>query len=650
MIDWLLYWVVKFLGWALCRIPPHAAIAVGMILGHVACWCRPRRAAVGELNLKAAFGDRLSPAQRRRLIERMFRHMGAGVVEMLRLPAMDAAYVRRFIRIDGMDHLEGAFATGRPVVLMTAHFGNWELSSIIMAFIGHPIVALARAQERFPRLYRLLVSARESKGCRVVHKGSAMRQLIRTLGRGEPVGIVGDQASRAGVAVNFFGRPALFATGPYKLAYRSRAMILPAFLSRVRGPYHHLMFEPPFDCPPERSSEEAVKVGLERFAALLAGHIERDPAQWLWVHKRWKRTPTRHVLIISDGKPGHVKQSLTVTRALKERYGDVREQAIEIRYRNRVARALCLLWAWWIPAGMGSRSCLRWTLTKACFTQAANAYADIVISCGAATAPVNLLVSAENRAKSVVIMNPAPLPLRRFSLALVPAHDRVARRGPIVRIPGALTAVTEEELALAGERLSRHPQFRAQDTILRGGERVVSVLLGGDTRHYELTTTFVDGLIQQVLQACDAVDGVCLVTSSRRTPPDVERLLQQRLDRHPRCRMVLLASRDPLNGTSEGMLGLARVVVVTGESISMVTEACASGRPVLVVDPPLRKAGWGRVTKPQRYVRQLARDGYAKPLFLRELNQAIQRAVAQPRATLRLDAYAAVRDAVARLL
>ena len=60
------------------------------------------------------------------------------------------------------------------------------------------------------------------------------------------------------------------------------------------------------------------------------------------MHKRWKRPPTRHVLIISDGKPGHVKQSLTVTRALKERYGDVREQAIEIRYRNRVARALCL--------------------------------------------------------------------------------------------------------------------------------------------------------------------------------------------------------------------------------------------------------------------------------------------------------------------
>ena len=649
MIDWLLYWVVKCLGWALCRIPPHAAVAVGMILGHVACWCRPRRAAIGQLNLKAAFGDHLSPAQRRRLIERMFRHLGAGIVEMLRLPAMDAAYVRRFIRMDGLDHLERAMASGRPVVFMTGHFGNWEMCSIIMAFLGHPIVALARAQERFPRLYRFLVSARESKGCRIAHKGSAMRQLIRALSRGEPVGIVGDQASRQGVAVEFFGRPALFATGPYALAYRSRAMILPTFLSRVRGPYQHLVFEPPFDCPPERSSEEAVAVGVERFAAILASHIERDPAQWLWVHKRWKHTPARHVLIVSDGKSGHVKQSLTVARALKERSTDVREQVIEVRYRNRVARALCLLWAWGIPAGMGGRWCLRWTLTSACFARLVNAYADIVISCGAATAPVNLLTSAENRAKSVVIMNPAPLPLRRFSLALVPSHDRVARRPSLVRIPGALTAVNEEELALAGERLSRHPQFRG-DAARNGDRAVVSVLLGGDTREYELTTAFVDGLIQQVLQACDAVDGVCLVTSSRRTPPDVERLLQQRLDRHPRCRLVLLASRDQLNGTAEGMLGLARVVVVTGESISMVTEACASGRHVLVVDPPLRKAGWGRVTKPQRYVRQLARDGYAKPLFLRELNHAIQRAVAQPRATPRLDVYAAVRDAVARLL
>jgi hypothetical protein len=179
---------------------------------------------------------------------------------------------------------------------------------------------------------------------------------------------------------------------------------------------------------------------------------------------------------------------------------------------------------------------------------------------------------------------------------------------------------------------------------------VVSVLLGGDTHEYALTTAFVDALIRQVLDACEAVDGSCLVTTSRRTPPDVERLLQERLDRHPRCRLLLLAGRHQLNGTAEGMLGLARVVVVTGESISMVTEACASGRHVLVIDPPLRQAGWGRLTKPQRYVRQLAEQGYAKPLFVRELGRAIQRVITQPPPRQRLDATATLHDAVKRVL
>ncbi len=649
MIDWLLYWIVKSVGWGLCRLPPSVCAAVGMALGQVAYWCQPIRARIGRLNLKAAFGDRFTPSQRGRIVQRMFRHLGAGIVEMLRLPAMDAAYFRRFIRVEGRDHIERVVASGRPLMFMTAHFGNWEMCSIIAAFLGHPIVALARAQEKFPRLYRLLVSYRESKGCRIVHKGSEMRQLIRALERREAVGIVGDQATRQGLAVNFFGRPALFATGPFELAVRSEASILPAHLYRVGGPRHHLIIEPPIEWPRDVSSEEAVRVGVERFAAILARHIERDPAQWLWVHKRWKHTTARHVIVLSDGKPGHVKQSLAVVRAFKTHPANVRDRVVDVRYRHRLARLLALLWAWVVPRGIGGMACLRWALTPACFNELVNAYADVVISCGAATAPVNVLLAAENRAKSVVIMNPTPLPLRRFSLAVVPAHDRIAHRPHIVQVPGALTTITEEELALAGERLTRHPQFRG-GSARDGHHAVISVLLGGDTAEYELTTAFVDTLIRQVLDACEAIGGSCLVTTSRRTPPDVERLLQERLARHPRCSLLLLASRDQLNGTAEGMLGLARVVVVTGESVSMVTEACVSGRHVLVVDPPLRRAGWGRLTKPQRYVRQLAEGGYVKPLFLREISRTIQRVITQPLPSNRLDATAIIHDAVSRLL
>ena len=162
MIDWLACALVRAVGWLMCRLPPSLCVGIGQTLGGAAALVQPKRVRVGLGNLKAAFGDRYSPAEYRRIVHRIFKNLGAGFVEMLRLPAIDAAYIDRYVEIVDQFHLEDAVASGRPVVFLTAHFGNWELCSVIAAFIGHPIVALARAQDKFPRLYRLLVSYRES--------------------------------------------------------------------------------------------------------------------------------------------------------------------------------------------------------------------------------------------------------------------------------------------------------------------------------------------------------------------------------------------------------------------------------------------------------------------------------------------------------
>jgi KDO2-lipid IV(A) lauroyltransferase len=155
---------------------------------------------------------------------------------------------------DGLSHYRETRPAG--AVFVTGHFGNWELSSIAAALRGHPIIALARAQRTLPRLYALLVSYRESKGCTVVHKGGAVKRLIAALEQGGFVGIVGDQASRQGIPVEFFGRLALFAPGPFELAHRKGALILPAFIHRVRGPFHRIVVEPPIVLSQRRSTGE----------------------------------------------------------------------------------------------------------------------------------------------------------------------------------------------------------------------------------------------------------------------------------------------------------------------------------------------------------------------------------------------------------
>lgn len=312
-----------------------------------------------------------------------------------------------------------------------------------------------------------------------------------------------------------------------------------------------------------------------------------------------------------------------------------------------------------MPGGLGGTGCLSLTLTPETKAALLSRYADVIISCGSSLAPINLLWAAAHRAKSVVIMSPAPLPLSRFHLVIAPRHDHLPQRSNVVPIAGAVVnRLRDEELLQATQRLAAHPNFRSEPparTVSRPPmvahhHPVIAVFLGGETLHYMLPSGFAESLIGQVKAVCEASDGWCLVTTSRRTPSSVERLLAEHLGRYPRCRLLLLASRDSINGTMEGMLGSADVALVTGESISMVSEACANGRAVVVVEPPLRHVPRSSLTKHQRFLRELVKDGYVRVVQLPEVGFAVQRALKERQQAKRLDNLAPIRPALARLL
>jgi KDO2-lipid IV(A) lauroyltransferase len=621
----------------------------GKRLGALAYWLQPKRTQIGLLNLRAAFDGELHVAKARRIIRECYQNLGAGVAELLRLPVIDQAYIKRYVTIEGERHFEQAVASGKPVIFLSGHYGNWELSSVVAALKGHPITALARAQKSFPRLYRLLVSYRESKGCTIIHKGGAIRQLVAALGERGLVGIVGDQASRQGIFIDFFGRSALFATGPFELAYAKEALIVPAFIHRLRGPFHRLVVEPPIALDHQAPKPLAVRACMEQFARLLASHITDDPCQWLWMHKRWKHTAARRILVLGDGKAGHLKQSLAVVEAARDSRAEISHHVLEIRYRSRLHRLLALMWAFGSPGGVGAAMCLQHTLTLDSAAALLKRYADAIISCGASLAPCNLLWAAAQGAKSIVLMNPAPLPLGRFSLVIAPQHDRLPSRRNIVQIRGAMSRITDEMLRNAQRRLQTHPNFR-EGPVRSTRQPMMGVFIGGDTPTYELSAAFAETLISQVLDACESIDGECLVTTSRRTSLAVEEALTKRLMGARRCRLLIIANRDTLNGTMEGILGFADVALVTGESVSMVSEACASGRSVIVIEPPTRYGYRSSETKHHRFLHDLASEGYVRLVSVEALGQAIGCALNEHLPAKRLDSARKIREAIERLL
>ncbi|MDP3789356.1 MAG: lysophospholipid acyltransferase family protein, partial [Candidatus Omnitrophota bacterium] len=312
MLDYTLSLVARFFNVVLTAIPIRIALAIGRFFGNLAYIANYNRAKVAYANMRAAFVGEKEPSEMRSIVRDLYRNFGQMLVEIVRMPSINKAYMEKYVEVHGFNNFTDALKKGRGVIYLTGHFGNWELCSIASALQGFPLFVLAREQ-KMARLNNLLNMARESKGCKVIKKGMATREIYEHLENNGIVGILSDQdAGKKGVFINFFGRPTSSPRGAFALTGKTRALIIPAFAVRTEGPYHKIFIESPIEVSNSGDVEANELEAMQKFTSLLESYIRQYPEQWLWLHKRWKSTPLRKVAILSDGKKGHLNQSLAV--------------------------------------------------------------------------------------------------------------------------------------------------------------------------------------------------------------------------------------------------------------------------------------------------------------------------------------------------
>lgn len=622
------YWAVRLLSVGLRVAPLSWALAFGRWMGTLGYWGQPKRRALALGNLKAAFGADVSPQALDTICRGVFQHLGMSFVEVLRAPAMDRATVDRWMTIQGQEHLDRALRCGRGVLFVTAHFGNWELMNLVAGLRGLPISVLVRAQG-LPRLNRLLNAYRESKGCRVITKGMAVRAMVRQLRAGGIVGILADQdAGRRGALAPFFGRWASTAQGPFVLARKLGCPLLPVFIVRTGGPRHTVFFEPPLAIPSTDAMDADSHAGVTAYLQILERYIRAHPEQWLWPHRRWKSSPSKRVVAISDGKAGHRTQGAAVAGMVEEvwleraardsRFGGappaalVQRAVIDVQFRSSWRRfVLALAVALRIPHWGTAWAWLRWALTEESARALEQTWASVVVSCGASAGLVNAVWSRSHGARAIHLLRP-PWPItNQVDLTIVPRHDRLPQDARTLVTHGALHAIRPEELA------SRAATQRARWAL--GRPIQLGVLIGGDSRQARLPPALVSMVLAQVLDAARRLDGEVLVTTSRRTSPAIERLVERRLDQQERCPLLVLASRDRSDGYVPGILAAASLLVVSGESISMVSEAVAAAKPVIVFAPQAL-VPWA---KHRRFLASMAGEGLIQIVPPEQLSQRI---------------------------
>ncbi|MBU4376333.1 MAG: mitochondrial fission ELM1 family protein [Candidatus Omnitrophica bacterium] len=609
MLDYVLYLIANFAS-ALFRIlPVDTALAFGRGFGSIAYFVNYKRAKVAYSNMRAALGSEKEPEEIRRTVKRLYRNFGQMLVEILRLPDVDKDYFEKYIKVEGWHNFESAAKLGRGTIYLTGHFGNWELSSIASALRGFPLFVLAREQ-KMTRLNNLLNAARESKGCKVIKKGMATREIYEHLARNGIVGILSDQdAGKKGVFINFFARPTSSPRGAFALARKTGALIVPAFVVRRDGPYHTIFIEKPIALSSEGDMEANELEAMQRFGSLLESFVRKSPEQWLWLHKRWKSTPLRKVVILTDGRAGHLNQSLAVFEKIKEsrrEFGyterDTEKRVIEITYKSDFGRTLAAL-----ITPLISNYCLfrmkllNLVLDPKCYDEIKSAYADIVISCGSRVAAVNILFSRENCAKSIALMKPSLLSVRNFDINIIPEHDRPAERENIVKTLGMPNLISQKKMADDLKQLERIAEL--------GNKENIGLFIGGDNKNYSLDKALVEDVIEKVLGAAHELDANILATTSRRTSNEVNNLLKTKLGKDELAKLVIISAERNPEWAIGGILGASSVVVVSGESTSMLSEAASSGKHVIAFKPN-KKLSAPAANKHELFLKKMASKGH----------------------------------------
>ncbi|MBN1885902.1 MAG: lysophospholipid acyltransferase family protein [Candidatus Krumholzibacteriota bacterium] len=272
-------------------LPMRAAVRVGGLLGIVAFDVVRIRRAVTLANLERALGDVLDRRARIRTGRRSYVNFAKSMVEFASLGRLGAGRVLDLVSFAGREHADDVLARGGAIVV-TGHFGSWELLGAAAAAAGMPVEFLVGEQQN-RMVDGLMNDLRRSAGIGIIPRGVAARGIFAALKRGHLVALLSDQEARrgAGVIVDFFGIPSSTYPGAAQFAYRAGKPILFCYIVRRPDETHEAVFLPPIEVDPSAERETEVLRLTAAHAAALEAAIRKHPDHWLWAHKRWKTSP-----------------------------------------------------------------------------------------------------------------------------------------------------------------------------------------------------------------------------------------------------------------------------------------------------------------------------------------------------------------------
>jgi len=274
--------------------PIETNLATGRLMGRI-WWLVKRSHRERALeNLRHSLGDRYTQPELRRIARRSFEHFAQlYLVELWLTPRIINKWSwARYVELHQLGPALRELLSERGVIMVTAHFGNFELLGFTICRLGIPLVAVMRPLDN-PLVNRHLVRARQAGGLSLLYKKGATQSAESILASGGTLCFIGDQdAGRKGIFVDFLGRPASTYKSIGLLAMQQRVPIIVGAATRVGRGFRYRIAVQRIIQPEEWDQQaDPLRWVTQTFSHAMEGTIRQAPEQYLWVHRRWKHQP-----------------------------------------------------------------------------------------------------------------------------------------------------------------------------------------------------------------------------------------------------------------------------------------------------------------------------------------------------------------------
>jgi KDO2-lipid IV(A) lauroyltransferase len=244
-------------------------------------------------HLTLAYKSEKTKVEIQSMTREVFRMLGRNAGDVIRgFKIQELSEYEPMRVINGAEHLESAFQSGKGVIFLTAHVGAFEFLATELAFRGYkPFIIGSRMKDK--KLNELLNQQRNKLGATAVERGKDTIKLMKNLKSGGTVAILIDQDTKVkSVFVNFFGMTCATPIGATILALRTGAVVIPVFI-HLRDDYmQEINCYPQVEFTVTGNEEVDLVVNTQKLTNYIEAEVRKYPSQWVWMHKRWKTKPS----------------------------------------------------------------------------------------------------------------------------------------------------------------------------------------------------------------------------------------------------------------------------------------------------------------------------------------------------------------------